>query len=227
MNGLYKLLDRLESVVMDGIPIPFLPYSLINQDKILTLLDKIQTAIPEEVQQAEQLLGRQEELQMDAQRRAQYMLQEAKIQAERMVSESELLQALQFEAERVRQQLSAEMNALREKTLQEVEEMKRSAYEEAVLVQNSADEYADRVLKTLSQQLDEFQNIAKNANKHLKKVRTEALQQQYKQGVVLSTHPSPQQAMPQNNAALSLPQENKAAHLPPLLNRYFELQETH
>lgn len=171
---------------MDGIPIPLLPYSLVNQEKLIVLLDKIQTAIPDEIQQADQVLGRREEIQLETQRRVQQMLQEAKQQAEVMLSESELMKAVQLEAERVRQQVMAELHALRQQTLEETEEMHRKAYEESRLVRESADEYAETVLKTLSRNLDEFQSVAKNAQKQLKRARAEALQSQYPQNVAAS-----------------------------------------
>jgi hypothetical protein len=183
---LYKLLDRLESVVMDGIPIPFLPYSMINQEKLIMLLDKIQTAIPDEVQQADQVLSQKEEIQLESQRHAQQMLQEAKQQAEIMLSESELLKAVQIEAERIRQQVMAELQSIRQQTLDEAEEVRRKAYEEARFVRESADEYAETVLKTLSRNLDEFQSVAKNAQKHLKKARADAMQAQHSQSAITS-----------------------------------------
>ncbi len=171
---------------MDGIPIPFLPYSLVNQEKLIMLLDKIQTAIPDEIQQADQILGRKEEIQLESQRRAQQMLQEAKQQAEIMLSESELLKAVQGEAERIRQQVMTELQALRQQTIEETESMRNNAYEEARLVRESADEYADMVLKTLGRNLEEFQVVAKNAQKQLKRARAESLQTQHPQAAIAS-----------------------------------------
>jgi hypothetical protein len=181
------LLDRLESVIMDGIPIPLLPYSLVNQEKLIMLLDKIQTAIPDEIQQADQVLDQKDELLLEAQRRAQQVLQEAKQQAEVMLSESELLRAVHLEAERVRQQVMAELQGIRQQTLDESEEMRRRAYEESKAVRESADEYADTVLKTLSRNLDEFQNVAKNAQKQLKRARVDAMQAQHPQSGISSS----------------------------------------
>ena len=168
---------------MDGIPIPFLPYSLVNQEKMILLLDKIQTAIPEEISKADQILGHREEIQLESQRRAQQMLQEAKQQAEYMLGESELLKAVQLEAERVRQQVMSELQTLRQQTLDETEDIQRRAYDEARLVRESADEYAETVLKTLGRNLEEFHAVAKNAQKQLKRTRAEALQTQYPQAV--------------------------------------------
>lgn len=171
---------------MDGIPIPFLPYSLINQEKLIVLLDKIQTAIPDEIHKADQILSQKEEIYLESQRRAQQMLQEAKQQSEVMLSESELLKAVHLEAERVRQQVMAELQSLRQQTLEESEDVRRKAYEEAKMVRESADEYADMVLKSLGKSLDEFQAVARNAQKQLKRARTEAMQMQHPQAAIVS-----------------------------------------
>lgn len=179
MNTLYKLLDRLESVIMDGVPIPFLPFSLINQEKLIVLLDKIQTVIPDEIQQADQILTRSEELQTEAQRRAQQLMQDAKQQSERLISESELLKAVHQEAERIRHQVLTELQALRQQTIEETDALKKQAFEEASNIRHSADEYADNVLRTLSRNLDEFQQVSKNAQKHLRKTRAESMQAQH------------------------------------------------
>lgn len=186
MNTLYKLLDRMENVIMDGIPIPLMPFSIVNQEKLIGLLDKIQTAIPEEVQKADQIIERQEEIQLESQRRAQLMLQEAKLQADHMLSDSELLKAVQIEADKIRQQVMAEMTTLREQTIQEAESVRRQAYEEATAIRQMTDEYAETVLKTLGKNLDEFQVIAKNAQKQLQKVRTESMQAQYPGQAIVS-----------------------------------------
>ncbi len=103
-----------------------------------------------------------------------------------MLSESELLKAVQLEAERVRQQVMAELQSLRQQTLEETEEMKRMAYEESRLVRESADEYAESVLKTLGKNLEEFQSVARNAQKSLKRTRAEALQGMHPQTAISS-----------------------------------------
>lgn len=189
MNNLFKLLDRLESVIMDGIPIPLLPYSLVNQEKLIVLLDKIQTAIPEEIQQADLVLSRKEEIVQETQRRSQQMLQEAKTQAQTMLSESELMKAVHLEAERVRQQVMAELQAVRQQTMEETESLKRQAAEEARIVRESADEYAETLLRNVGQSLDEFQGLAKNAQKSLKRVRAEGMQQQNPRNAIRSGAP--------------------------------------
>jgi len=161
---------------MDGVPIPLLPYSLVNQERLILLLDKIQTAIPEEIQNADQILSHKENVIQETQQRAQQLLQEAQQQAEVLLSESELLKAVQLEAERVRQQVTAELQALRQQTLEETTALRERTVEEARLIRESADEYADKVLNSLGKSLEEFQNIGKNAQKQLKKTRVDAMQ---------------------------------------------------
>jgi len=197
---------------MDGVPIPLLPYSLVNQERLILLLDKIQTAVPEEVQNADQILSHKEEIMQEAQRRAQQILQEAKEQAQTMLHESELLKAVHLEAERVRQQVMAELQSVRQQTLDETNALREKTLEEARLIRESGDEYADRVLNSLTKSLDEFQNIAKNAQKQLKKVRVDALQSQHpSQGIAsgsfLSSFKGKEPPRPTRQEPVTDPQE--------------------
>ncbi|MCA9789103.1 MAG: hypothetical protein KC462_04995 [Cyanobacteria bacterium HKST-UBA05] len=195
INTLFKLLDRLESVVMDGIPIPLMPYSLINQEKLILLLDKIQASVPEAVQEADQVLDRRDEIVQDAQREAQQILMEAKRQADLMLSESELMKAVHMEAERVRQQVMAELGAARNKTIEETDALRLEANNEARAIRENADQYAELVFKTVLGQLGEFQNLGQNAQKQLKQIRTAMMQNQNPASTIRSGE-APLQAPP-------------------------------
>lgn len=174
---------------MDGIPIPLMPYSLINQEKLILLLDKIQGSVPEAVQEADQVLEKRDMIVQDAQREAQQILMEAKRQADLMLSESELMKAVHMEAERVRQQVMVELNTIRNKTVEESEMMRAEAANEARQIREHADQYADVVFKTILQQLGEFQAVGQNAQKQLKRVRTDVMQHQHPKQTIRSSAP--------------------------------------
>lgn len=52
IGSIYKLLDKLEMMILKGIPIPFTPFVIINHEKIIDTLDKIRACIPNEIQEA-------------------------------------------------------------------------------------------------------------------------------------------------------------------------------
>lgn len=173
MNSLYKLLDKIESAVMDGIPIPLLPFTIINQDKLIDLLDKVHTAIPEEVQIADQIMNKRDGIIEEAQRKSQSFLEETKQRADSMINDSELLKAVREEAERIRQQVIEELDVMRQEAYREVEAIRGESVEEARLLRQQADEYANAVLKNLSDSLEEYLGVTQSGQKQLSKIRND------------------------------------------------------
>lgn len=171
------MIERMEDLILAGMSIPLTPWTIVHGDKLVPLLDRIRENLPEEVRQAQRVLEHRDELVVEAQRKANQMLQEAKEQAEQMLSESELLRAVHTEAERVRQQVWTELEAMRKKTFEEAEAAKGQAYEEARTVREGADQYAETILSSLDKSLAEFQAVVRNGQKHLKRAKAEASHQ--------------------------------------------------
>lgn len=181
MNNLYKLLDKIENTIVDGIPIPLLPFTVVNHDKIYGLLDKVHTALPEEVQMADQILNRREQILEEAQRKAELTIEEAKHRANEMLHDSELLRAIRQEAERIRTQVLEEVETMRMQAQQELIGIQDQAIEEASIIRNQADEYANAVLKNLSDSLGDFLSISEASQKQLIKTRQDLGQKHQKQ----------------------------------------------
>ena len=67
-NGVYDLLKLLEIAVDDGYSLG--KWTLVNKREIEDLIDRIYAALPVEVQEARLFLKRKEELQNEAQQKA-------------------------------------------------------------------------------------------------------------------------------------------------------------
>lgn len=171
------MIERMEDFILTGMGIPFTPFTVVNGEKLVPLLDRIRENLPVEVQQAQKVLERRDEIVNEAQAKANQMLQDAKKQSEFMLSESELLRAVHEEASRIRQQITTELDAMRKKAFEEAEAAKAQAYEEARAVREGSDQYADAILGTLDKNLAEFQSVVRNGQRYLKKTRMEAMQQ--------------------------------------------------
>ncbi len=177
VNSIYKLLDKLEMMILKGAPIPLTSLVTVNHEKIIDVLDKVRASIPGEIQEAHSILRKSEEIQIESQRKAEMFLIEAKNEAERILSESELLKAVQSEADRVRSEVIAEAEAIRSRAREEAEEVKNSVLAEAVRIREGADNYAERVLGNLNQNLSEMHSIVKNGQSHLEKSRAESMEE--------------------------------------------------
>lgn len=171
------MIERMEDFILTGMGIPFTPFTIVNGEKLVPLLDRIRENLPAEVQQAQRVLDRRDEIVIEAQAKANQILQDAKKQSEFMLSESELLRAVHEEANRIRQQITMELEAMRKKTFEEAEAARAQAYEEALSVRGGADQYAEAILGSLDKSLVEFQMVVRNGQRHLKKVRMDAAQQ--------------------------------------------------
>lgn len=171
------MIERMEDLVLTGMGLPFTPFTVVNGEKLVPLLDRIRENLPAEIQQAQRLLERRDDIVNEAQVKANQILQEAKKQSEFMLSESELLRAVHEEANRIRQQITLELEAMRKKTFEEAESARAQAYEEALAIRSGADQYAEAILGSLDKSLVEFQTVVRNGQRYLKKARMDSAQQ--------------------------------------------------
>ncbi|MBX2860369.1 MAG: hypothetical protein KTR14_03990 [Vampirovibrio sp.] len=204
INTFAKMIERMEDLVLAGLGIPLTPWTVVNGDKLVPLLDRIRETLPEEIRRSQIILERRDEVITDAQRKAAQILNDAKTQAESMLSESELMKAVQQEAERLRKEVVMELDALRKKAFEDAEAMKAQAYEEARTVREGADRYGETILNTLDKNLNEFQTVVHNGQRHLKSSRVDALKQ-LQQSAASASAPNRKQPEPSGGRYASSP----------------------
>ena len=84
---IYGLMNELEEV-LDSKRFLLLGYSLVRKDTVTDILDKIYAALPDEIKEARSLLRRKDELQYEAQQKAEKIVADAQAEANRLLSES-------------------------------------------------------------------------------------------------------------------------------------------
>ena len=168
------MIERIEDLIVSGFGIPLTPWTVVNAERLVPLLDRVRENMPEEMRKAKNIIERRDEMLADSQRKAAHVLEEAKLQAEHMLSDSQLMKAVELEAARIRQQVMSELEAHRRKAFEESEMMKAAAYEEARTTREGADRYAEAILTSLSKNLSEFQHVIQNGQRHLARTRSEA-----------------------------------------------------
>jgi cell division septum initiation protein DivIVA len=92
------LIDELEDSLAEGRRVPFSGRLLVDEERILDIIDRMRVAVPEELKQARRVIGEQERL-----------LAEARAQVQQAMEEQGLLAAV--EAERARLLAEAEHDA--------------------------------------------------------------------------------------------------------------------
>ena len=108
-NGVYDLLKMLEIALEEGFPIIPRKYTVVKTKEIEALIDRIYASLPVEVQEARAFLRRREELQIEAQQKAEKIIADAQAEADRKLSEADFIKAL--EREGVRIELKSNKNA--------------------------------------------------------------------------------------------------------------------
>lgn len=172
-SGIYELLKLLEIVLEKSFPI--LPNYLVavKVKEIESLIDRIYESLPNEVQEARAFLRRREELQMEAQQKAEKVILDAQNEASRLLSESDVLRAVQKEAEKIKEQVIAECEDIKRKALDDAENVRIQAADEAIRIREGAEVYAEQVLVNLEGNLTQLQQVVKNGQVYMEKLRSE------------------------------------------------------
>lgn len=173
-SGIYELLKLLEIVLEKSFPI--LPNYLvaIKVKEVESLIDRIYASLPSEVQEARAFLRRREELQMEAQQKAEKVIVDAQNEAGRLLSESDVLRAVQKEAEKIKEQVIADCEDIKRKALDDADNVRIQAADEAIRIREGAEVYAEQVLVNLEGNLTQLQQVVKNGQVYMEKLRSEA-----------------------------------------------------
>lgn len=172
-SGIYELLKLMEIVLEKSFPI--LPNYLvaIKVKEVESLIDRIYASLPSEVQEARAFLRRREELQIEAQQKAEKIIVEAQNEANRLLSESDVLRAVQKEAEKIKEQVIADCEEIKRKALDDAENLRIQAADEAIRIREGAEVYAEQVLVNLEGNLTQLQQVVKNGQMYMEKLRSD------------------------------------------------------
>jgi F0F1-type ATP synthase membrane subunit b/b' len=126
------LVDRLEELLNQSRAFPLTHNVIVDEDRILDLIDQMRVAIPEEVKKAQQVLAQRDRILAQAQEEANRTLAIAREKSEQLVERDAIVQAAQARAEQILGQA-------------------RVDYEKT---QREADEYVIETLSRLEMELD-------------------------------------------------------------------------
>ena len=169
----YGLLDSLENLIEEK-SMPLLSnFVVVKKSYIADIVEKLYDALPEEIREARTLLRRKDELQYEAQQRAEKIVSDAQAEANRLLSESDLLRAVQREAEKIKEQVINDCEEIKRKALEEADAVRNQAIDEALRVKDGASVYAEQILASLEQNINRLQEIIKDNQIQLERKRVE------------------------------------------------------
>ncbi|GAC1429667.1 MAG: vacuolar-type H+-ATPase subunit H [Chloroflexota bacterium] len=108
------LLDRLEEAISTGWKVPFTSRVAVNEQDLVELSDSIRSAVPEELRQAQQVLGARDSVLAEAESEARRILEAAQEQAHELVSESGLRQQAERQAQAIMDEANERAREVRE-----------------------------------------------------------------------------------------------------------------
>jgi vacuolar-type H+-ATPase subunit H len=143
-----QLIDRLEELFNQSKTIPLTRNVMVDEDRMLDIIDQMRIAIPEEVKKAQQLLGQRDRVLAQAQEEANRTLELARQKADQLVAKDMIAAEAQRRADQILVQARSEAEGIRA----------------------DADDY---VVNSLNQLQDELERIANQVRNGIRTVEEE------------------------------------------------------
>jgi cell division septum initiation protein DivIVA len=135
-----QMIDRLEELLNESRPLPFTHNVIVDEDRMLDLIDQMRVSIPEEVKKAQQLMAQRDRLIAQAQEEANRTVNLARDRSNELVERDQVVQAAYTQAEQIKAQAHADGEAIR----------------------READEYVLETLRSLEMEMERAINQVRN-----------------------------------------------------------------
>lgn len=145
------LVDRLEELLNQGRRIPLTNNTIINDERMLDIIDQMRLAIPDEVKKAQQLLAQRDRILAQAQEEANRTIAIAREKSEQLLERDAIVQAAQARADQIIEK----------------------AHLEAEQTRKEADQYVLDTLAHLEIELERYLNQVRNGIRTLQKELSE------------------------------------------------------
>ncbi len=107
------LVDRLEELFNESRPIPLTHSVVVDEDRVLEIIDQMRISIPDEVKKAQQVLAQRDRVMAQAQEEANRTLSLAKRRGEESLSRDSIVEAAHERAEQIMDQARVDAEAMR------------------------------------------------------------------------------------------------------------------
>jgi cell division septum initiation protein DivIVA len=146
------LVDRLEELFNESKPIPLTHSVVVDEDRMLEIIDQMRISIPDEVKNAQQIIAQRDRVLAQAQEEANRTVKLAKNKGDDIVARDAIVEAAQIRADQLLTQARAE----------------------AEVIRSEADDYIIESLTALEAELDRLTAQARNGIASLTAERQEA-----------------------------------------------------
>ncbi|WP_322507268.1 ATP synthase F0 subunit B [Anaerolinea sp.] len=143
------LVDRLEELFNESRPFPLTHSVLVNEDRMLDIIDQMRVSIPEEIKKAQQILAQRDRILAQAQEEANRTIALAREKSEQLVARDSIVAEAQARAEQIIQQ----------------------AHVDAANIRKEADDYVLESLTRLEAELERILTQVRNGVRTLQSER--------------------------------------------------------
>lgn len=105
------LVDRLEELFNESRSVPFTHSVIVDEDRMLDLIDQMRVSIPEEIKKSQQLLAQRDRVMAQAQEEANRTLALAREKGEQLLERDSIVQSAQARADQIINQAQMEVEA--------------------------------------------------------------------------------------------------------------------
>ena len=142
-----NLVDKLEELFSQGRSIPMTHNVIVDEDRMLDLIDQMRISIPDEIKRSQQILAQRDRILAQAKEEHDRTIEIAKEKREQLTSSSEITAEAKKRADQIISQ----------------------AYTEAEVIKREADKYALDTLKRLELEMDRTINQVRNGIRTLQR----------------------------------------------------------
>lgn len=107
------LVDRLEELFNQSRPLPFTHNVIVDEDRMLDIIDQMRISIPEEVKKAQQIFSQRDRILAQAQEEAGRKLAIAQDKADHLIDKDFLVQDAQKRSSQIVEQARMEADSIR------------------------------------------------------------------------------------------------------------------
>jgi len=146
------LVDRIEELFNESRAVPFTRNVVVDEDKMLDIIDQMRVTVPEEVKKAQQLVSQKDRILAQAQEEASRIVALAKEKAEQIVEREAIVKSAQTRATQIIAQ----------------------AREDATTTRRDADDYVIGSLQTMEEEITRMLTQVRNGIRKIEEDRLHA-----------------------------------------------------
>ena len=141
------LVDRLEELFNQSRPIPFTHNVIVDEDRMLDLIDQMRVSIPDEMKKAQQILAQRDRILAQAQEEASRVKAIAREESDQLIEQQAVVQAARTRADEILAQERGDIESKKQE----------------------ADEYVIETLRYLEMELERYLNQVRNGIRTVQK----------------------------------------------------------